>query len=275
MATLLSKHAGLDEVQLRGMISYAQKQFDYLENTSPDALYSLCRLMIDSYFVFEKKPTPVRSSYEFLRKITQTNIQNESTGAPMFAERDFVFAIKMFGLRIRLKNGVNQFVPDNVPNYGDEGDGGEVAISNGKEAKLLEFYVSDVHKRTKIQTHAIQSATNRLLREWREMELARLFTDMMEQQNKTIGQSREFLRANCGVKDHEFVRIRAYAIELGIFQSKRNPSRSSRKITLDEDVVSYVESLSRQFVKKKMVKATLSQVVNQALRDLSKLGSPA
>lgn len=277
MTNPLSKHAEMDDVRLQGMISYAQRTYSFLHFTTPGALMHLCRLMIESNFMFDKKPTPIRSSYEFLRRITETNVADKQTGAPMFDERDFIFAIKMFGLRVRNKNGVNQFVPEyaSLPeNALDPTQNGpkdkDVPIEDTVTAKSLEFYVSDVHKRTKIQTHAIQSATNRLLREWREVELAKLFSDMMQNDGKSIGQAREYLRNECGVKDHEFVRIRKHAIELGIFSSKRNPSRMNRRVTLDEDVVAYVESLSHSLAKKKNP-LTPSQAVNQALRDLHKL----
>lgn len=270
MPNPLSKYADLDEVQLRGMIQYAQRQYSYLDSSSPEALYNLCALMIDSYFMFDKKPTPIRSSYEFLREVTQKTLQNTQTGAPMFAERDFVFAIKMFGLKVRQKNGVNRFIPENVEADDDVAEETDVQIESSKDAKSLEFYVSDVHKRTKIQTHAIESATNRLLREWREIKLAKLFTDVMQRENKSIGQAREFLRLEYDVKDHEFVRIRKHAIDLGIFQSKRNPARINRRVTLDEDVVPFVEELTNTLAKKKNP-LTSSQAVNQALRDLHKL----
>jgi hypothetical protein len=267
MASFLQKYEEFDEIQLSGMIAHAQRQFPYLESSSPEALMRLCRLMIDTQFMFDKKATPVRSAFEFLRKITETNVQNQQTGTPMFAERDYIFAIKMFGLAVRLKNGVNQFVPSNKLDIADDE---EVVISGAKDAKSLEFYVSDVHKRTKIQMHAIESATNRLLREWREIELAKLFSSMMQKDGKTIGQAREYLRTQCGVKDHEFVRIRKHAINLGVFQSKRNPLRVSRRVTLDEDVAPYVALLTNTLAKNKN-QLTPSQAVNQALRDLHKM----
>jgi len=267
MASVLQKYEGLDDVQLNGMIAHAQKQFPFLESSSPEALLRLCRLMIDTQFMFDKKPTPIRSTFEFLRKITGTDVQNQQTGIPMFAERDFIFAIKMFGVSVRVRNGINQFVPGNGLNrVADE----EFAITVAKDAKGLEFYVSDVHKRTKIQMHAIESATSRLLREWREIELAKLFSTMMQKDGKTIGQAREYLRLQCGVKDHEFVRIRKHAINLGVFQSRRNPLRVSRRVTLDEDVAPYVELLTNSLAKNKN-QLTPSQAVNQALRDLHKM----
>lgn len=264
---LLRKYLELDDVQLDGMIAYAHRNYPYLESTSPEGLRTLCRRMISANFMFDKKSTPVRSSFEFLRKISQADVQGQQVSGAAFGERDFVFAIKMFGLKIRAKNGVNQFVADNRL---DPREDDEVLLEDSKDAKQLEFYVSDVHKRTKIQTHTIQSATNKLLREWREVELAKVFSDKINVDACTIGQAREFLRANCGVKDHEFVRIRQHAIDLGLFQSKRNPSRANRRVTLDEDNVEFVETLAKRFAKGRSP-LTMSQSVNKALRDFKRL----
>lgn len=264
----LRKFADLDEVQLDGMIAYAHRTYPFLEGSSPEGLRLLCRLMQSANFLFDKKPTPIRSAFEFLRKIAVSDVQGVPTQAARFAERDFVFAIKMFGLKVRDKNGVNQFVPDNRL---DEAEDEEILIENAKDARELEFYLSDVYrKRTKIQTHTIQSATNKLLREWREIELAKAFSNKINAEGMSIGQAREFLRVTCSVKDHEFVRIRQYAIELNLFQSKRNPARANRRVTLDEDNIEFVEKLAKSFVKGKNP-LSMSQTVNKALRDFSKL----
>lgn len=266
--SLLRKYADLDEVQLDGMIAYTHRNYPFLESSSPEGLRLLCRLMLDTNFLFEKKPTPIRSSFEFLRKIAFADVQGVPTDAVRFAERDFVLAIKMFGLKVRDKNGVNQFVPDNRL---DEAEDDEVLIDNSKDARELEFYLSDVYrKRTKIQTHTIQSATNKLLREWREVELAKAFSNRINVEGMSIGQAREFLRTTCSVKDHEFVRIRQHAIDLGLFQSKRNPARVNRRVTLDEDNVDFAETLAKSFAKGKNP-LSMSQAVNKALRDFKKL----
>lgn len=266
-SSLLRKYADLDDVQLDGMIAYAHRTFSFLESSSPEGLRLLCDLILTANFLFDKKPTPVRSAFEFLRKIAFTDVQGAPTDAVRFAERDFVFAIKMLGLKIRNKNGVNQFVPDNRLAPDDE----EVLIDTSKDARELEFYLSDVYrKRTKIQTHTIQSATNKLLREWREVELAKVFAAKINTEGMSIGQAREYLRSTCGVKDHEFVRIRQHAINLGVFQSKRNPARVNRRVTLDEDNLPFVETLAKNFAKGKSP-LSISQTVNKALRDFKKL----
>lgn len=270
MENILAKFHDLMDAQLTGMITYCQSQYPFLESSSQEALFHLCRRMINTPFMLDRKATPIRASFEFLRTITTKDLEAQSTAHPMFSERDFVFAIKMFGLKIREKGGLKQFVPDNELDMAvDE----EVLISDSKSAKTLEFYVSDVQKRTKIQTNGIESAVNRLLRDWREIELSKLLSRMIYSDGKTIGQAREHLRAHYGVKDHEFVRVREHAIALGLFKSKRNPSKSSRRVTLDEDVVGFVEELVALpgDSKKRKGTRTPSQAVNQALRDLKLL----
>ena len=272
--SLLRKYAELDEVQLDAMIAYTHRSFPFLESSSPEGLRSLCRWMLNATFMFEKKPTPIRSSFEYLRKIASADVSGAPTDAVRFAERDFVFTIKMFGFKVRDKNGVNQFVPDNAL---DPDEDEEVLLENSKDARELEFYLSDVYrKRTKIQTHTIQSATNKLLREWREVELAKAFSDKINKEGMSIGQAREYLRSTCLVKDHEFVRIRQHAIDLGLFQSKRNPARVNRRVTLDEDNVAFADTLAKSFTKGKNP-LSMSQAVNKALRDFKKLieGAPA
>lgn len=270
--SLLRKYADLDDVQLDAMITHTHRNFPFLETSSPEGLRHLCYLMLTTSFLFEKKPTPIRASFEFLRKVAENDVRGASTGGPRFAERDFVFAVKMFGLNIRLKNGVNQFVPGNELDPEDDFD---VPILVAKDAREMEFYLSGVYRKlTKIQTHTIQSATNKLLREWREIELAKEFANKINNEGRSIGQAREFLRQECGVKDHEFVRIRQHAIDLGLFQSKRTPARGNRRVTLDEDNVIYAEKLAKSFAKGKNP-ISISQAVNKALRDLKKLtGEP-
>lgn len=271
MANPLSKFEQLDDVQLNGMIAHTQRVYPYLEITSPEGVFALCRLMIETPFLLETKPTPIRASFLFLRKVSET-MTARMPGVTLFRERDFVFAIKMFGLKVRAKNGVNQFVPDNELN---EAEDEEVSVHDSRSAKELDVYVSDVHKRTKIQRHAIESAANRLLRDFREMELGRVFSDLMSRQGMSIGQAREYLRDECKIKDHEFVRIRKHAIDLGLFSSKRNQSKNNRRVTLDDDVVPYVEELQITLGSKNRGQLTPSQAVNQALRDFHKLTTGA
>jgi hypothetical protein len=247
------------------MVNVALKEFPYLEYSSMDVLLFLCEFMIKVEFMSEKKATPIRSAFEFLREVGAVELSKikaaGGTAPIMFAERDFVFAIKLFGLYVRNHNGINQFVPDGEQDSTDE----TVVIDSSTEAKRLEYYVSDVQKRTKIQIHAIESAANRLRREWREIELARIFSESIKS-GKTIGQARNFLREECGIKDHEFVRIREYAISRGWFSSKRRSSKANRRVTLDDDVAIYVADLAKNF-SKGAKSLTMSQATNKALRD--------
>lgn len=267
MVTPLKKYDDMDVVRLQGMINFALQKFTYLEYSSMDVLVFLCQLMIKVEFMSEKKATPIRSSFEFLRKVAEPELAKIRAQGDiqlaMFSERDFIFAIKMFGLYIRNHNGINQFVPDDELNTSDE----VVSIENLNDAKKLEFYISDIHKRTKIQTHAIQSATNRLLREWREIELSRIFSEQVSL-GKTIGQARAYLRETCDIKDHEFVRIREHAISRGWFVSKRRLSKANRRVTLDEDVALYIEELTQTMSKSSTKFQSMSQATNQALRDM-------
>lgn len=264
----MRKFAQLDDNQLDGMIAHTHRSFSYLESTSLEALRGLARLMLTVDFIFDKKPTPVRSSYEFLKKANEHDVQGRPTDPVRFAERDFVFIVKMFGLRIRTaSSGVNQFVPENELDRDDE----ELLLDTPKAVRQLEFYLSDVYKTpTKIQTHSIQSATNKLLREWREVGLARMFSNKIAVDGMTIGQAREYLRTDCGVKDHEFVRIRRYAMDRGWFSGKSNKKSANRRVTLDEDNVEFVEGLARSFAKGK-APLSPSATVNKALRDFKRI----
>jgi len=257
----LSKFADLESLQIQGMVTHAQRMYPYLEISSMDGVISLCRLMISSVFMLDTKPTAVRASFDFLRTIAGQGAEGEKRPV-LFGERDVVFVIKMFGLRIRVSKGLLQFVPNNEL---DDKEDEEFLISDNKSAKELEFNISDVHKRTKIHTHTIQSAVNKLLREWRELQLAHLFATKVLQEKWTIGQAREYLRTQCEVKDHEFVRIRAQAIELGLFKSRRNLAKVNRRITLEEDNVGYVEEMSKRFGGRNVL--TMSQTANRLIRD--------
>lgn len=261
MALIDRTEGGLDDIKLKGMIDYTQKMYSFLETTSYEAVFYLAKLMNENPFAFEGKPTPIRSSLNFLRRIKPEVYPT----APDFAERDFVFAIKMFSCKIRDKNGVNQIVPDSMPSPPvDE----EVRIDNKNDYKTVEYHVADIYPRTKIQKQAIDSATNKLLREWRERQLGRVFAQKMGEENMTIGRAQEWLMSNCGVKNHEFVRIRNWAITEKLFTPKRASNSPSRRVTLDEDVLPFIESLMRHSKNR-----TLTQAVNQSLRDLKKLTS--
>lgn len=269
MPNLLKSYESLDTVQINGMILAAKQRFPYLECSSQDILLNLCVVMIHTHFILDTKATPIRASFEFLRQIMRTAAGNDPRAAKLeFKERDFIFAIKMFGLKIRDKNGLKQFVPENEIDHRDDE---EVLITDEYSARELEHYVSDIQKRTKIQTNGIESALNRLLRDWREIELAKEFTNMMDKEGIAIGQARDRLRDEYGVKDHEFVRIRDHAIELGLLKSKRNQSKNGRRITLDPDVLVFVEQLmskpdpNRKGARKEP--ASASEAVNQAMRD--------
>ena len=265
MGTPLDKYAGLDDAQLAGMMTYTGKTFPFVDKSSLEALQSVCGLMLTTQFMFDQRPTPIKASFDFLCAISKMDVQGQPTGRRQFVERDFVYAVKMFGLRVRVKNGVYQFMPENELDFREDE---EVLIDDERGARQVEFYISSVQTHTKIQTHTIESAYNKLMREWRERELARVFADKIRVGRQTIGQAREFLRTECGIKDHEFVRIREHAINMGIFQSKRSAARGNRRVTLDEDVAQYVESVAKGTRGRAM---TLSAAVNKMLRDLRTL----
>jgi len=267
MKNILSKYAELEQPQILGMIGYAKSQYPFLDSTSDVALYKLVRLMFDNYFMSEKKPTPILATYKFLTTVAETTYP-DAPEVKIFAERDFVFAVKMFGLRIRDKNGVMQFVPDNQL---DSAEDEEVLIDSAKAVKALEYYISGVKKSTKIHTNAIESATGTLLRDWREMNLAVLFSKKMKKDGMTIGQARDFLIQHEQVKTHEFVRIREHAVDMGLFTSKRNPSKINRRITLDDDVYQFVSTLMQKGHPSKKGPMNASDAVNAGLRDLYRL----
>lgn len=261
MMTPITKFANLDEAQLNGMIAHAARTYPFLEYSNMDGLRFLSRMMINSPFMLDSKATPIRSSYLFLREIAGS-VQGEAIYS--FTDRDFVFCIKMFGLAIRVSsNSIMQFMPENQLDDGDE----EVLITDHSQAKTVEVYVSDIHKHTKIQTNSIESATNKLLRNHREVELAKLFAGKVNDDGWSVGRARDYLRNECNVKDHEFIRIRDYAISLGIFQSKRSSVRSSRRATIDDDNMEFVEAIAKKYGKNGG-SLTLSQAVNKALKDL-------
>ena len=261
MALIDRTDGGLDDIKLKGMIDYTRKMYPYLQTTSTEAIFALSKLMSGNPFAFDAKPTPLYSAIRFLRKIKPEVFPL----APDFEERDFVFAIKMFSCKLRDKNGVYQIVPDGLPAPDvDE----EVRIDNKNECQTVEYHIVEGFPRTKIQRQAIDSATNKLLREWRERLLGREFAKIMREENMTIGKAKEWLMANCGVKDHQFVRIRNWSIMEKLFVPSRASNSPSRRVTLDEDVVPFLESMMRHSKSR-----TLTQAVNQSLRDLKKLTS--
>ena len=262
MTTPVSKFKELDEVQLRGMIRTTEKQYPYLEPTSEDALYVLAQAMIDSDFMIERPPTPVRSSLEFLRAI------QEPSGKKV-AERDFVFLIKMFGLRILDKDGLYEFLTASELRRQADGEkpAVEVFINDRDQAKMLEFEVSQVKTPRKIHLKRIDAALNRLLRRHRDTVLAYQFVDLIAK-GKTIGEAKDVLRNDFTVKDHEYNRVRERAMELGIFDPSRNKRNPQSRVTLDPDVMEYVQRTAAEQQGARMHKKSTTQMVNQMLRDL-------
>jgi hypothetical protein len=264
MPTPMSKFEHLDDAQLQDMINLTASKFPYLEYSSKDTLLALARLMTSNEFMVEVKPTPIRSSFVFLRKIASVIASMTQTEPIPVIERDFIFAIKMFGLGVRMKGGKHEFVADGVVDLKvDE----ETVINSSADVKRLEFYVSDINTFTKIQTNAIESALNRLQRDWREMMLARELGRLIDE-GATIGVARSKIMQEWEVKEHEFVRIRQIALDKGWFVSKRRQSETSSRITLDEDVAPYIQQLRKTLADGRK-RLTTSQAVNEALRRLS------
>lgn len=267
MATPISKHQGMSEVQLRGMIQHAQREYPFLDHSSSDALYALARLMIDVDFMVDRKVTPLRSSLEFLRRI------GEQAPVPIIKihERDFVFLIKMFGLMVRDKHGLLEFLPKNRWIDDHEADGKpavEVKIDTESTARKIELEISDVKKHRKIHDRRIEAGTNRLLRWYRDVQLAVLLAEQVKNGAK-IGEARETLRLHYHVKDHEYVRIRERALEMGLMDATRTAHRKNTRVTLDPDVAAFVDKLSVR--DGRMHAKTPTQTVNQAMRDLHML----
>jgi len=262
MTTPVSKFKELEEVQLRGMIRTTEKQYPYLEPTSEDALYVLARAMADTDFMIERPPTPVRSSLEFLRAIL------EPIGKKV-AERDFVFLIKMFGLRILDKDGLYEFLTASEARRQADGEKSavEVFMNDRDQAKVVEFEVSQVQKPRKIHLKRIDAALNRLLRRHRDTVLAHEFVRLLTE-GKTIGEAKDVLRNDHSVKDHEYNRVRERAVELGIFDPSRNKRNPQSRVTLDPDVMEYVQRTAAEQQGVRMHKKSTTQMVNQMLRDL-------
>ncbi|ARL04337.1 hypothetical protein [Burkholderia pseudomallei] len=264
MATPLSKFEDITEVQLRGMIQHAKREYPFLDYSSDDALYALARLMISVDFMTERRVTPLRSSLLFLRRIGA----HADPAVPVIKERDFVFLVKMFGLLIRDKQGLYEFLPSNkwIDDSEDEGKPAvEVKIDDEATARAVEMEVSDIKKHRKIHERRIDAGTNRLVRWYRDAQLAVVLADRVKSGQK-IGDAREFLRTEHDVKDHEYVRIRERALEMGLLKNARTTRRKNIRVTLDGDVAHWVESQGS--VDGRLHARTPTQTVNACLRDL-------
>ncbi|TKC90166.1 hypothetical protein FAZ69_08435 [Trinickia terrae] len=251
------------------MITHVKREFPFLDHSSEDALYVLARLMINIDFIAEKRVTPLRSSLLFLRRI------GAAVNPPVetIKERDFVFLIKMFGLKVRNKNGLLEFLPDNEWIDDSDEDGKpatEVKIENGKDAQLIEKEVSDIKRHRKIHEKRIDAGTNRLLRWYRDNYLALVLAERVLKENEKIGEAREFLRVHHDVKDHEYVRIRKRAFELGLIESSRTARRKNMRVTLDMDCAVWIEQLLRET---RFRSRTPTYVVNTCLRDLYEMSN--
>lgn len=269
MLTALDKFQIKSDAELKGMIEHAKRTFPYLEVTS--ATFGLCRLMLDEPFMFADRQTPIRSSFEFLERVQAST----SGHAAVVTDRDFMFAVKMFGLKVWERGGQYYFLGDNEPpvekvrrvQAGKEVKYRPVAIESAEDVRMLEFYLFSGTKRTKIQIAAIQSATNKLLRDWRELKVARILGELLKSQ--TIGEAKEVLRTDYGVKDHEFVRIRQIAIKIGVFASGRSTAKKSNRATLEDDVLEYLERVRKQKVAEgQRGQLSITQLVNQTIREL-------
>jgi hypothetical protein len=252
------------------MITHAKREYQYLDHSSEDALYALARLMSSVDFVADKRVTPLRSSLLFLRRV------GTSANPPVatIKERDFVVLIKMFGLKVRNKNGLLEFLPDNEWIDDTEKDGKpavEVPIENGKDAQLIEKEVSDIKRHRKIHEKRIDAGTNRLLRWYRDNFLAIVLAERVRNENEKIGEAREFLRQQFDVKDHEYVRIRKRAFELDLIESARTTRRRNMRITLDGDCALWVEQLLRS--EPRFRGRTPTYVVNTCMRDLYEIAN--
>ncbi|WP_249204698.1 hypothetical protein [Burkholderia cenocepacia] len=254
----------MDELQLRGMIRHAAKSYPFLDASSEDAVYALARLMVDVDYVVDRMTTPVRASLEFLRSLAEERLGAGSR----IAERDFVFVIKMFGLKIRNKGGLLEFLPRNewIKEANGEKPAIEVTIDDQTQAKTVEFEISDVQKHRKIHGRRIEAAYNRLVRLHRDTELARIFVSLVNS-GKTIGEAKDELRSQFDVKDHEYNRIRERALDLGIFDRTRKRTRTQGRITLDPDVMAFVEEEAAASQGGRMHRRTPTQMANQMLRD--------
>lgn len=262
MPTPISKYKDLDDLHLSGMITHAERNFPFLEHSSAESVRRLARLMIDVDYVVDRMPTPVMGSLAFLR----ARAAEQGFKIP---ERDFVFLIKMFSLRIRDKGGLLEFLPGNEWAGVEVGEAQpvEVYINDLESAKNIEYQLSAAYKPRKVHSRRIDAAENRLSRIYRDTELAYLFVDLVNGRGMTIGDARDVLRDEHKVKDHEYTRIRQRARELGIFDQARKRQTTTGRVTLDPDVMEYVEAESRRSQGPRMHARTPSQMVNQIVRD--------
>jgi hypothetical protein len=284
MATPVSiKFRDLDEVQLRGMITHTRRQYAYLDPSSDDAVYALARLMTEVDFMHDRVVTPVRASLEFLQTIENHRRaeaeQNPSTAKTplvdgVIHERDLVFVIKMFGIRLRSKGGLLQFLPRNEWIRGDDGDAApavEVNIDSPASAKGIEFEISAIKRNRKVHARQIDAAFNRLTRRFRDAEMARVFATLVTVKGMSIGEAKDALRTEHNIKDHEYNRIRDAAVELKIFDPASRRKHSNGRVTLDPDVLEWVESRVEEDLSGRMHRKTLSQMVNEMVRHLHQL----
>lgn len=274
LSVLKKRFHDVDEIKLEGMISYTRRVAPYVQFSSLPAVKTLANLMLNTSFCFERKETPLCSSYNFLQRVgsfaggptsLEEQAENAGTTKKSFEERDFIFLVKMFGFSLRRANsGVIQIVEEL------DIDDDPVTIDDEKSAKELEFYISEIQKHTRIQLHSIESSTKRLLRDWREVQLAYALAEKVNKENYTIGRAKDFLRDNCAIKDHEFVRIREHALNLDLLTPKRKRSDTSRRVSIDEDVIPFIDDLSKKLSKGRHP-LTFTQAVNRALRDFRQL----
>ncbi|WP_432262892.1 hypothetical protein [Cupriavidus sp. TMH.W2] len=262
----------LSDDALKHMIAEAERSFDYLSSTPHT--FALCKLMLAHEFMFSDRQTPIDSSVEFLKT------RAELLGVPgIVTDRDFVFAIKMFGIKIWQKKSMFYFRGEQAASTGTGvrrvRDGVTVdfkikPLDDAAAMKDLEFYLYSGSKRTKIQLNEIQSASNKLLRDHRDRELALLLGELRGKRKLSIGDARDLLRNEYDVKDHEFARIRAKAIELGVFTPGRAAAKESSRVTLDADVLEFL-GLVRAKKRGAGVRdnqLTLTKLLNSAIRDM-------
>ncbi|CAG9184145.1 hypothetical protein [Cupriavidus pampae] len=268
MPTALDSASSLTDEVLTKMIADAERTYKFLKST-PQTLRA-ARLMRNYRFMFDDRQTPVVASFEFLK---HRAAQDDPRGGE-FDLSDFVFAIKMFGLQVFERKGMKYFLGRNMPagvrrvREGKEDKYEPVPLNDADSVRKLEFNVFQ-GGRTKIQINEIQSATNKLLREYRELLLAN-HLGKLRASGLSIGDCRDRMRSEHSVKDHEFARVRTIAIELGVFKPGRAAAKESSRVMLDPDVQ---EFLGRVRAEKKAAGArenqlSMSKLLNNAVREL-------
>lgn len=261
-----------DPLRASGMIAATRDQYPFLEISSVEAVYSLLQEIQKENFLFTNKRTPVRTSWMFCQKMQEAAIAQAPSGAPhvMYHERDFVFVVKLLGLKIRVTNGLLEFPKDNVLNPSDE----DFQITDVRVAKMLEFRLTGTEKRKKQEINTIETALSRLLRQYREKELARVFGELYSRKTP-IADIKAHLRAMTApveIADHQFTRIRQYAVDLGLYVPRKS-ARVAKRVTLDEDNIKFVHEMMNRSAFTKGENMTVAQVVNRMLRQLRELGS--